>query len=342
MELIYSLFSLAALIKIYSSFKISFIFLLFILNIYLIITSKKEFNSSDKPVRVLQSGFNIKKLKGFLGTLGSIGGFLSVFITLKNELKNIQIGKLDQLMEAVPLARVEIRRSIDKDREEHQRLLYSIEDNRDELLKLYGEKTKVIGHNDRILTLHNSIKENVLSFKDKSIDPSAKLSDLGILDQLIKQDTKKFAAEVNYALSLVEPREDIIPLGVKDSDSSTPLAEAGTSGTIKESNMLNFDILTTLSKGIEYFETLNGIKKLAVCLILSKSVIFSALSSIIFIFYGNILIEKYDLTNKYPKLAKLIQLRQKLQNYYFKYYCILILIIIITEITFALAVLFLL
>ena len=37
--------------------------------------------------------------------------------------------------------RKEIRRSIDK--EEYQRLLNSIDNNRDELFKLYGERTKL-------------------------------------------------------------------------------------------------------------------------------------------------------------------------------------------------------
>jgi len=76
-------------------------------------------------------------------------------------------------------------------------------------------------------------------------------------------------------------------------------------------------------------------------LILGKSIILSALVSIIFIFYGNILIEKYDLINRYPKLATIIQLRQKFQKYYFKYYCFLILFVITTEVAFGIAILLL-
>ena len=90
-----------------------------------------------------------------------------------------------------------------------------------------------------------------------------------------------------------------------------------------------------------WFEGLNGGKKIAVSMILSKSVVFSALTSIIFIFYGNILIEKYDLENRYPKLAKLIHLRQKFQKYYFNYYCGLTLLVIITEIAFGITMLLL-
>jgi len=308
MELIYYI----APINFYLKF--SFVLFLFFLNIYLILTIKKE------PIKELQSGFGNKNLRGILSTLGSIGGFLSAYITIKNEMKDIQIGKLDQLMEE---EREGIRRGIDKDKEEHLRLLNSIENNRDELINLHIEKAKMIGQNDRLFTLHNSIKDNILSFKNKSTESNIKLSELGILDQLIKQDTNKFGEELNSLL-------------IENSHSSNEIVATQDSlSNIKESSFLNFDLL------LEWFESLNGIKKLAFCLILGKSVILSALISIIFIFYGNILIEKYNLENKYPKLAKLIQLRQKFQKYYFRFYCLLIFTIVITEIIFGVAILLL-
>jgi hypothetical protein len=305
-------------------FKISFVLFLFILNIYLIVTYKKE----ELFVKELHSGFGNKNLKNLLSSLGYIGGFLSAFITVKNEFKDIQIGKLDQLMEA---EREGIRKSIDKDKEEHQKLLNSIDNNRDELMNLHVEKAKLVGHNDRLLTLHNSIKDNILSYKNKSTEPTSKLSDLGILDQLIKQDTKKFGEELNSLILNIEKSYN--------SSSSEVVGDASLQTDIKESSVfpLNFELSTIL----KWFEGLNGIKKIAFSLILSKSVVLSALISIIFIFYGNILIEKYNLENKYPKLAKIIHIRQKFQKYYFKYYCGLILTVVIIEIAFGIAILLL-
>src|ERR1700682_3655806 len=168
--------------------KLSFVLFLFFFNIYLIFTIKKE------PIKELKSGFGNKNLRALLSSVGYIGGFVSALITVKNEIKEQQIGKIDQLMET---EREEIRRSIDKDKEEHQKLLNSIESHRDELYNLHIEKAKLLGHNDRLFTLHNSLKEYILAFKDKSTEPSVKLSELGILDQLIKQKTKKFGEEVN-------------------------------------------------------------------------------------------------------------------------------------------------
>lgn len=310
-------------------FKFAFVFLLFILNIYFICAATH--NKESVPNKELQSGFNLKRFKGVLTTLGTIGGFLSAIITMQNELKNIQIGKIDQLVEA---ERAGIRKSIDQDREEHQRILNTLNSNREELYNLHIAKAKLFGHNDRLLTLHNSIKENVISYQDKSVDPTAKLSDLGILDQLIKQDTNKFAQELDYLVLNTDN-----PLGEGSSSEShkgTIPDTLDSTENLKESSVFDFNIITSM----DWFEGLNGIKKLAVSLILGKSVIFSALISIIFIFYGNILIEKYDLENRYPKLAIFIKLRRKFQKYYLNYYCGLIIIIIITEVAFALAVLF--
>jgi hypothetical protein len=301
--------------------KFSFVLFLFILNIVLIYTYKKEEQfKADKEIPILQSGFGSKDLKGFLTKLVTFGGFLSALITVKNELKDTKIGKLDQLMEA---EREGIRKSIDQDREIHQNILSSVENSREELLKLHIEKAKLVGHNDRLLNLQNSIKNNIISYKDKSTDPTTKLSDLGILDQLIKQDTNKFGQELNSLILAIEPSS------LEEGNTIT------TANDLKEANIFNFNFPYSL----EWFEGLNGIKKIAVSMILGKSVIFSALISIIFIFYGNILIEKYDLINRYPKLAKLIQLRQKFQKYYFNYYCYLIFSIIVIEVAFALAIL---
>src|SRR5260370_23348419 len=308
--------------------KFSFVLFLFFLNIYLILTIKKE------PIKELQSGFGNKNLRGILSTLGSIGGFLSAYITIKNEMKDIQIGKLDQLMEE---EREGIRKSIDKDREEHQILLNSLEGHRSELYKLHIEKAKIFGSNDRLLSLHNNIKNNILSFKEKSADPTAKLSDLGILEQLIQQDAGKFSQELDSLILNIENPSDG---NTEDSNSKNSIKDSEISATenlkdVKESHVFDFNILTSM----DWLESLNGIKKLSVCLILGKGVIFSALLSIIFIFYGNILIKKYDLENKYPKLAVFIQLRQKFQKYYFNYYCFLILLVVVSEIIFSLAVL---
>jgi hypothetical protein len=199
------------------------------------------------------------------------------------------------------------------------------------------EKAPIFGHNDRLLTLHNSIKTNINSYLDKSTEPSTKLSDLGILDQLIQLDSYKFAQELDSLVSAFEQPLDLSEEGNSSSSTSPKGGEGDITESLKdlkESSIFNINILYS----IDWFEGLNGIKKIAVFMILGKSVIFSALLSIIFNFYGNILIEKYDLENRYPRFYKLIQLRRKFQKYYFYYSCFLIILIILIDISFALAV----
>lgn len=69
----------------------------------------------------------------------------------------------------------------------------------------------------------------------------------------------------------------------------------------------------------DWFEGLSGIQKLAFSLIISKSVFFSCLVNILFIFYGDKLIIRYNIEKRYPKLAQLIKLRRKFQSYYLIY-----------------------
>jgi len=61
-----------------------------------------------------------------------------------------------------------VRKSIDQDKESHQKILTSIENSREELLKFQLEKAKLLGQIDRLLTLHSSIKDKIQSYHDKS------------------------------------------------------------------------------------------------------------------------------------------------------------------------------
>jgi hypothetical protein len=200
-------------------------------------------------------------------------------------------------------------------------------------MKLYREKTKHIAQIDRLSVLDQSINKDISIFREKSILPDTRLSELLRVSDNIKRTSVKYNAEIIY---FTENGSNNLEIKTgKNNITNNELEVIEPTGDIRKSSFFNFDF------SIEWFESLRGIHKLAVCLILGKSVILSALISIIFIFYGNILIEKYDLVNKYPKLAKLIELRQKYQKYYFKFNCLLIFIIVITELLLGFALLLL-
>jgi len=142
-------------------------------------------------------------------------------------------------------------------------------------IKLYQEQTKLLGHNDRLQTLHGSIKEKIRAFKEKSIDSNVKLSELGIIDQFIKIDTDRLAKEVNYLISDIEISEN-----PSTSAEQIEIVPTDSTSDLKESSVFDFNIFYYL----DWFEGLNGdaSEKIAVSLIIGKSVIFSALLSIIF------------------------------------------------------------
>lgn len=85
----------------------------------------------------------------------------------------------------------------------------------------------------------------------------------------------------------------------------------------------------------ESFETLDALEKFAISIILFKSVLISALISIVFIFYGDILIKKYNLELRYPKIANIINLRRKFSRYYLILNICLIIYVISIEIIFS-------
>jgi len=67
---------------------------------------------------------------------------------------------------------------------------------------------------------------------------------------------------------------------------------------------------------LDKYETLDTIGKLAIGILILKSTLLSALISIIFIYYGDHLINKYNLENRFPKLAGIIKFRRKFSTYY--------------------------
>lgn len=79
--------------------------------------------------------------------------------------------------------------------------------------------------------------------------------------------------------------------------------------------------------------------KFSVFLLFSNYGILSAITSIIYIIYGDYLINKYHLENKFPKLAKLILLRKKYQSYILIFSSLIIIIISLTQVALAIFVL---
>lgn len=94
-----------------------------------------------------------------------------------------------------------------------------------------------------------------------------------------------------------------------------------------------------LSEVFNKFETLDLFSKLAVSILFLKNVLISALISIVFVLYGDILIKYYKLESRFPKLTQIIELRRKFSRYYLILNCSIVVLVILTEVVFCLAVL---
>jgi hypothetical protein len=94
--------------------------------------------------------------------------------------------------------------------------------------------------------------------------------------------------------------------------------------------------------GVEYvdwFHSLDVMGKLSVSLFFLNYAILQALSSIVVIFYGEYLLKKFKIEEKFPRLSKFISLRRKFQAYYLFSSVSVIFLAALTQITFAIWVL---
>ena len=96
---------------------------------------------------------------------------------------------------------------------------------------------------------------------------------------------------------------------------------------IESENLINTDKIDEIKKSgfiLSEFDfkgflaSLTQVELLAFGGLLLNTLILNYTLNIILILYGEYLINRFDLENKYPKLAKFIQIRRKLQSYYLK------------------------
>jgi len=80
-----------------------------------------------------------------------------------------------------------------------------------------------------------------------------------------------------------------------------------------KSNMFDFDFFNSI---IAYVNNLNFLQTLAFTHICGIIFIFLSLNSLIALYFGDYLTNKFNIENKYPKIYKFIQLRRKYQVYF--------------------------
>ena len=79
-----------------------------------------------------------------------------------------------------------------------------------------------------------------------------------------------------------------------------------------------FNLETLYNEFNNYIHTLNGEKLISLANLLLNGVIISSLISIATGYFGQYLIDYFNLESRYPKIAKIIKLRKTLYKYYFR------------------------
>ena len=95
------------------------------------------------------------------------------------------------------------------------------------------------------------------------------------------------------------------------------------------SNNFSDNIIQLLLEFQELISSFSLIQKLTIINMLTGALVLNSLFSIIVIFYGESLINYFLLETKFPKLAKFIKYRNKLQQYYFLVNIIIIIVAIV-------------
>jgi hypothetical protein len=327
-------------------FKIIFVLFLFFLSIFLYFCEATPLPSTSPKVQ--ESGFFNKTLKNIILYGSGAATFFSTGLAIKSEILS---GKLDTLQKEL-LAKSDLLNKTIGDLSKVQSELKILDD------KKYYAKLLSNRMENQYKTLKsstNSILEEALALREILENP-----DFTITDKISKLrnfkngsisfdrdlgEFKKLSDKLSLDSSSLSPSESIPSESIASSSSPTPYASITSSSNpvpsassevdkdeIKEvykANILNWD----------WFETLSSWEKLAVSLLLTKSVIFSALLGIIFNFYGDFLLNRFNIESRFPKLASVIKLRRTFSRYYFFVDCSLIFGVIFLEMIFSLFIL---
>lgn len=299
-------------------FKIIFILILILINIYL---SLMESGSNKGENDSLESSIFLQKYKQYIGGIFGLIGLGSSLITIKGEILGLGNKQLQDkiITKKQELEALEI--NLKKEEEELSNLILSkaTEESKISVMvsqfkKLQALSNQQKGHIRDTITSSEKILENIDTSQYTLDTSKVEASNLEIL-RFMKEEGITISEQ--FKNSNTEPEESNIP-------TATP-------ANTQESSILN--------GVLDNFQSLNGIKQMAVSLLLLKSVMLSCVISIIFIFYGDFLINKYKLEIKYPKLAYIIMLRKKYTRYYLISNFLILFIIIIAEILFCVSLL---
>lgn len=165
---------------------------------------------------------------------------------------------------------------------------------KDEALKIIRET-----RNELSLINQNKAKLNSLEGRDSELSKLIKEAN-GFEKQTKLAEKESLSKEINQ---------------IKESiDNSTNQIEKICNDILTKSSIISFDYNNLQN----FLDTLSKEELLAFSGLLFNGLALNYAVNIMIVIYSDYLIKRFDLENKYPKLAKFIEVRRKLQNFYLK------------------------
>lgn len=278
-------------------FKLIILLLLIIIHSYLVYLELNLFKSKNIVPECLQAGpidYNVGKvIKNLFLSLGTIASLYSGHVALKqdnaaNLAANKQISSLEGEIQ-------NLKSNV------HNSAILS-EDLKNRIVSTSGLLTSKIDTlkslTDKSSNLKDKINEKLTAYEKETNGVALELKGKIFAElDILKKDDSYYTAQLRTS---IDETRDI----VSEIDDSNQILKREASIGI---NFTDF---------WDYIDALGPMEKIAFSFLLLNQIIISSVISIIYIFYGDYLLKKFNIEQKYPKLAKVIELRRKFQSYY--------------------------
>ncbi len=168
-----------------------------------------------------------------------------------------------------------------------------------------------------------STANNYVNSKEKVTLSLGKLNEI---EQIKAKNTGASLTKEEEALIKLDwkYRKDVLEASNTQKECEEQMKNSFNKAKPSESSVIDFDLQSFLN-------SLSTEELLAFAGILLNSLVLSHTISIILTLYGDYLINKFNLEDRYPRLAKLIHLRRTLQAYYLKISLIWIFLAVIPQ-----------
>ena len=285
--------------------KVVFFILFIILNICLIYTEYLDIKYKNKhyPDSHMKSGMTpeLQRIaKQVIMTVGLISGF----ITIKNEVNQSSREEIAALAAKLNSTLAQAAEDTKKAASQQTSTNFIQKMN---ITNIQNSFTGLVENAETESALMKAIKADRAQWE--------KSGDATLLEKIKRREIELQATLVKKEREISELQQAIARANNFSKDISKETDDNKTSALINDDEVKKSSILG-LEEIWSRFETFDGLTKTACLMILSSSIVLSSLLTIVITIYGDYLLDRFKLEEKYPKLAIFIKIRKKVSKYY--------------------------